>query len=68
MKYLAIALTFVSLSAQALPHMSTKERVRLEMWVEGIETHQPEQAAPSVKAKTVPLPEEITVILNKLRL
>lgn len=58
-----IALTSVTI-AHAEAMIPTKDRVKLELWVEGVETQvQIVEAAPAKE-----LPEEITRILTKYKL
>lgn len=58
-----IALTSVTI-AHAESFIPTKDRVKLELWIEGVET----RPAVSEAAPTKELPEEITRILLKYKL
>ena len=54
----------LSASAFAAPEdhiISVKERIRVSLWIEGIEADQPK-----VETKQVRLPEEIEIALKKL--
>lgn len=62
---LLIAGTFlvITTSSFAFPMMDTKERVRIELWFEGIDGKKPER--PDIKQKN-PLPMELEHALLKL--
>jgi hypothetical protein len=60
-----IALTSVTI-AHAESFIPTKDRVKLELWIEGVES-QPQVVAESAAPKKE-LPEEITRILLKYKL
>jgi hypothetical protein len=62
MKLIFSLLIFTSFAAQATPMMTTKERLRLHLWVYGIE----ERPVQKEKAKSVPLPEELERALKKI--
>ncbi len=63
MRLMSLLMFFFSLTSKASPMLSTKERLRLHLWVYGLE----EQATP--KKKVLPpksLPEEIERSLRKI--
>lgn len=62
MKLIFSLIFLSSFAAQANPIMSTKERLRLHLWVYGIE----EKPVQKVKADSQPLPEEIERALKKI--
>ncbi len=61
MKSLFIVVIFISFAAQASPFMSTKERVRMNLWSQGLE-EKPVQK----KIHHKKLPEEIERPLRKI--
>jgi hypothetical protein len=63
MKYFAAFMFFFSLTAQASPFISVKDRLRLHMWVYGLEQDSPSKP---LKVKMKPLPEEIARALKKI--
>lgn len=62
MKLIFSLLVFTSFAAQATPMMTMKERLRLHLWVYGIE----ERPVQKVKPTPVPLPEELERALKKI--
>ncbi len=61
MKSLLALLFFVSFAAKASPLMNVKDRLRLHLWVQGLETKE-------VTKKQIPrpLPEELERALRKI--
>lgn len=62
MKLIFSLLLLASFSAQASPILSMKERLRIHLWVNGME----ERPVVKAKAKTPILPEEIERPLRKI--
>lgn len=62
MKLIFSLMLFASFTAQASPILSMKERLRLHLWVNGME----ERPVVKAKAKTPILPEEIERPLRKI--
>lgn len=69
MKYAFSLLLLVSFSAQAMPFMSVKERLRLHLWAYGMESQERVEAKmpeknPEFQKKA--LPEELERVLRKI--
>lgn len=65
MKLLTLITIFcISASASAFPYMSTKEKVRLELWAYGL-SDTLKQSPPVKKSVTRPLPVELEQALLK---
>jgi hypothetical protein len=62
MKLIFTLILFSSFAAHATPMMSMKERLRLHLWVYGLE----EKPVQKEKAKTILLPEELERALKKM--
>lgn len=67
MTFILLALTLSSAALAEAP-VSLKERVKWDLWVEGIEEFQASSSEVSKAQIQKPLPEEITRVLNKLQL
>lgn len=63
MKFICSALVLISFSVQASPILSMKDRLRLHMWINGLELERPVK---SEKLQKKPLPEEIERALRKM--
>jgi hypothetical protein len=63
MKYVVPLLYLFSLPVQASPFMTVKDRLRVHMWVYGLEQDRPSKA---IKQKLRALPEELERALKKI--
>ena len=62
-----LLLTSISASAQQHPFMSVKERLRILLWIEGIESEGGQEDVKSVdSSQAVDLPEELERALQKM--
>lgn len=70
MRLFAFILLTLSLSSAALAEapVSLKERVKWDLWVEGVEEFQASSGEVGQAQTQKPLPEEVTRVLNKLQL
>lgn len=64
MKFALTLLTLISFSVHASPVMTMKERLRIHMWVYGINDRQPVKEVKGQKGRR--LPEEIERAIRKI--
>jgi len=60
-----ITMLSTTASAMAFPHLSTKEKVRLELWVYGLSDQQKKISPTPKDASRKPLPVELEEALRK---
>ncbi|WPU64900.1 hypothetical protein [Peredibacter starrii] len=64
MKYLIALIVLITFAAHASPFMTVKERLRLDMWMNGVSEDKPVINKKSQQPKK-PLPEELERALQK---
>lgn len=58
--------TSASALAQQHPYFSVKERLRILLWIEGMESEGQESSKPALPSESLELPEEIERALQKM--